>query len=218
MNRNQSQAAGASGKQDEDHYFDLHTKGYGYLSRVREVPVGKNKRETFLACSVAALYGKATDVAYSYYDLKVVGGEAQDVIRKLGIDIANGCKVLVAFRAGDTYAEPYEKMVDGKPELRAVTKGRLLQVTLAKVDGTVVYRAPERDSESDGGEADGGGQGEAGADEAGDSQGSRGDAAPSQERPAQADPEPTPSQPLRRVDGRDRTRVRSYADVDAQPA
>jgi hypothetical protein len=218
MNRNQSQASGASGNQVEDHYFDLHTKGYGYLSRVRDVPVGKNKRETFLACSVAALYGKATDVAYSYYDLKVVGGEAQEVIRKLGIDIANGCKVLVAFRAGDTYAEPYQKMVDGKPELRAVTKGRLLQVTLAKVDGNVVYRAPEQDSGSDGGEAAGGGQGEAGADEADESQDSHGAAAPSRERTSRAAPAPTPTQPLRRVDGRDRTRVRSYADVDAQPA
>ena len=42
-------------------------------------------------------------------------------------------------------------------ELRAVTKGRLLQITLAKVDGNVVYRAPEQDSGSDGSEAAGGG-------------------------------------------------------------
>lgn len=212
MNRNQNQGAAASAAQTEDRFFDLHTKGYGYLSRVRVVPVGKNKRDTFLACTVAALYGQASDVSYSYYDLKVVGKEAQDLVRKLGLDIAKKRKVLVAFRAGDTYAEPYEKIVDGKTELRAVTKGRLLQITLAKVDGEVVYRdrAEDEAPDSGNGHAAAQDQGDADAGTGDQSEASDGAAAPAPERSAQRQEVPSSPPAARRTDSRDRTRVRSY--------
>lgn len=161
MNRNQSQGAASQAQNEE--YFDLHVKGCGYLSRVREVPVGRRGSETFLACAVSALHGLCNDPSYSYFDLKVAGKEAEDLIRDLWQDVDKNRKVFVAFRAGDVYAEPYEvderdrdtRQPTGRKVLRASIKGRLLQITHAKVDGEVVYQSEKSDRhEAEHGDAD----------------------------------------------------------------
>jgi len=161
MNRNQSQSA-ASQAQNED-YFDLHVKGCGYLSRVREVPVGRRGNEMFLACAISAMHGLCTDPTYSYFDLKVAGAEADALIRDLWRDVDADRKVFVAFRAGDVYAEPYEvderdrdtRKPTGRKVMRASIKGRLLQITHAKVDDEVVYQSNKsEEQEAESGDAD----------------------------------------------------------------
>jgi len=155
MNRNQNQRASQS--QAGEDYFDLHVKGCGYLSRVRDVPVGRRGSETFLACSVSAMHGLCTDPSYSYFDLKVTGAEAVDLIRQYEADVLEGRKVFVAFRAGDIYADPYEvderdpktRRPTGKRVMRASIKGRLLQITHMKVDGMVVFSADDDRSGGD---------------------------------------------------------------------
>lgn len=148
MNRNQSQGTTDSNAQAD--YFDLHVKGCGYLSRIREVSVRQGK-EKFLACGVSAMHGLCKDPSYSYFDFKVTGNDAEDLIRRLWDDVDANRKVFIAFRAGDIYADAYMgKAKDpktGQPtgdlEPRATIKGRLLQITHAQVDGQVVFSSDE---------------------------------------------------------------------------
>ncbi len=142
-------------------YFNLHVSGLGYLSRVRwvETKGGGRKSQPFLACTIGALRGSADDVQYTYFDVRVSGQEAIDLVDKLGEDVAENRKVIVAFKASDIYVNVYEReMKDqsgrktGHVEAAANIKGRLLQINMAKVDGVEVYRrASGSESEQDDG-------------------------------------------------------------------
>jgi len=158
MNRNQTSAdrsnSGNSSQAEparEDEYFNLHVKGCGYLSRIREVQAGRGGRDSFLACSINALRGLCTDPSYTYFDLRVSGQEAEDLVREAWNDVEAQRKVFVAFRVGDIYADPYMRaekdqrtgQLTGRQQPAAVIKGRLLQITHIQVDGVTVYVAPE---------------------------------------------------------------------------
>ena len=126
----------------EAKYFDLHTTGIGYLNRIREVPIRRG--EPFLAVTVAALHGAADSVEYSYIDCKVVGAQAEKLVRRCKEAVEAKKKVLISFRIGDIWADPFihqkgEKQ--GRPD--ASLKGRLLFISWIKVDGTTVYDAKE---------------------------------------------------------------------------
>jgi hypothetical protein len=169
MNTNQATGTANNANQAKrEDYFDLHVKGVGYLNRIREI--GKSSRDKFLACSVSAMHGRCKEPTYSYFDLKVAGAEAAELIRSLWGDVEAGNKVFIAFRAGDIYAEPYEvderdqnRQPTGKKILRATIKGRLLQITNAQVNGVVVFRAnaegngsPDDNDSGEGGSNDAG--------------------------------------------------------------
>jgi hypothetical protein len=189
--------------------------------------VGRRGSETFLACAISALHGLCNDPSYSYFDLKVAGSEADALVRDLWRDVGANRKVFIAFRAGDVYAEPYEvderdretRQPTGRRVLRASIKGRLLQITHAQVDGKVVFssdpgkRGSDDGTAADAGHLDGGDE----TDAAGDDQ-----AADRTEGSQEPDVQPGPSQSPRSVTRstapggnvvRDRTRVRSYAEV-----
>ncbi|MCQ2036616.1 MULTISPECIES: STY4534 family ICE replication protein [Stutzerimonas] len=133
---------------NESKFFDLHTTGIGYLNRIREVTVRKGP--AFLACTVAALHGSADDVEYSYIDCKVAGAEAQKLVRRCKEAVDAGKKVLVSFKIGDIWTDPFiYQNGDKKGQPGAQLKGRLLFIGRISVDGDEVYRAPERNASSD---------------------------------------------------------------------
>jgi hypothetical protein len=133
---------------NESKFFDLHTTGIGYLNRIREVNVRKGP--AFLACTVAALHGSADDVEYSYIDCKVAGAEAQKLVRRCKEAVDAGKKVLVSFKIGDIWTDPFiYQNGDKKGQPGAQLKGRLLFIGRISVDGDEVYRAPERNASSD---------------------------------------------------------------------
>lgn len=121
-------------------YFDLHTSGLGYLNRVRTVQVKKG--EGFLACSISALRGSADAAEYTTFDVRVSGSQAKEAIKMLEADVNAKKAVIIGFKLGDTYPEvfTYEKDMGKhkKGDLGVMTKGRLLKVSFAKVDGAVV--------------------------------------------------------------------------------
>ena len=129
-------------------YFDLHTQGIGYLSRVRVVtPRSQGRRaEPMLCCAINALRGDVDEPQYTYFDLRVTEEEAQTLVRRCKPAVDAGKQVIVAFTIGDIYPHTYEKEIDGRTEVRAITKGRLIGVSYVKVDGVVVHqRAGARD-------------------------------------------------------------------------
>ncbi|HFJ0421585.1 TPA: DUF3577 domain-containing protein [Pseudomonas aeruginosa] len=110
-------------------YFDIHTKGTGYIQRVREVPVKGAK--PYLACTIAALIGPAKATVLRYFDVRVAGGEAKKLVRNyLGVD-ERKCRPLVRFRLGDPWVSPFIRSSgERQGEAAASVKSRLLQVEL----------------------------------------------------------------------------------------
>lgn len=126
--------------QTTEKYFDLHTIGIGYLNRIREVTVKRG--EPFLAVDINALHGAAEDIQHTRFDCRISGKEAQAIARELMPAIEAGKKVLVGFKLGDLYAEPFTYQSGEKQGQTGVSlKARLLRITWAKIDGQDVYRS-----------------------------------------------------------------------------
>jgi len=147
---NQQQSASVANE-----YFDLHTRGIGYLNRTRWVETkgkGGRRSEPYLACSINALHGAVSDPNTSLFDCRVSGADAQEIVEVLSPLVLakdqngrNSNKVIVGFVIGDTYAHLYERKVrengrdTGTTEMACLIKGRLLQITYVKVNDEVVY-------------------------------------------------------------------------------
>jgi len=120
-------------------YFDLTTEGVGYLNRVRIVT--PKKATHYLACTIKALCGPADDVEYRECDLIVVGSQARLVVEQLEPAVAAQKRVIVGFRFGDAAPNAYDVKSRDNPDVveqRLCIKGRLLQITFAKIDGEMV--------------------------------------------------------------------------------
>lgn len=136
-------------------YFDLHLRGLGYLSRVRDVTArgnGRSKAKPFLACSISAFHGDPNienGIVYLPLDLIVSGEKAKEAVRSVMDDANNpDVKVLVAFRSGDHYIRTFERTGNRAGETGAVLKGRLLKLFWIKVDGQEVWRDEGDDAEA----------------------------------------------------------------------
>ena len=139
----------------QTNHFNLHVNGVGYVNRVRWVEPRRNagrRAEPFLACSVSAIRGNAESPDYTYFDLRVSGSEAIEMVERLKVDVEEKRKVFIAFRIGDIYPHMYERDVrrdgskTGEKEMAALIKGRLLLINSITIDGENVYR---RDPEAD---------------------------------------------------------------------
>lgn len=149
-NPSNTNATPAQGKQ----FFDLHTRGIGYLNRTRLVNTkakGGRRGDTFLACSINALHGDVGDPNTSLFDCRVSGNDAQRIVQAVMPDVESKKKVIVGFTIGDIYAHVYERKVrtrdadnswreTGATETTSLIKGRLLQITYVKIDDDVVFR------------------------------------------------------------------------------
>ena len=133
-----------------NNYFNLHVNGIGYINRIRWVTprTGGRNAAPFLACSISALRGDSKNPSYTYFDLRVSGSEAIQMVEQLQQDVEEQRKVVVAFRIGDIYPHMYERnnRDTGRKEMAVLTKGRLLQINSITIDGNNVYRREEEDT------------------------------------------------------------------------
>ena len=115
-------------------YFDLHTTGVGYLSRVREVtPEGGTP---FLGVTIAALRGSVGNVQYTHFECSVSGRKAQATVRELQAAVEGKLKVLIGFTLSNLHAESFTfQNGDRAGQAGVRLKARLLRVAYAKVDG-----------------------------------------------------------------------------------
>ena len=141
-----------------DEFFNLHTNGVGYLNRVRRVPVkGRGRKaEEFLACSIAAMRGPKDDLSYTYFDCRVSGTEAQEIVERLQQDVESDHKVVIGFCIGDVYTHLYERdkrneqrQKTGGTEWAALIKGRLIRIDFVTIDGKRVYTRERHDDEGE---------------------------------------------------------------------
>lgn len=130
-------------------HFNLHVSGIGYLNRVRWVePKGAGRKaQPFLACSISALRGNSDQPDTTYFDLRVSGGDAIQMVEQLKVDVDANRKVVLSFRVGDIYPHVYMRNVrdrngrnTGEQEPAALIKGRLLVINSITIDGENVFR------------------------------------------------------------------------------
>ncbi len=142
-------------------FFDLHVNGIGYLNRVRYVK--PNKGDGFWACSIAALRGSSTSPDYTYFDVRVSGETANQLIARAEGAVTAGHKMLVSFKLGDIYPETFTYENGDKAGKTGVSlKGRLLLIRWIKKDGEFVYQMPKAD-DANGAPADAAGSPDANA-------------------------------------------------------
>ena len=119
---------------EDTKYFDLLTNGLGYLNAVQEVATKEG--DQFLVARLSALRGNADQVHYTHFDCRVVGKQAQVVIRDLKAAVDRKAKVLIGFTLSDLHGEAFTfKQGDKTGELGVSLKARLLRISWAKVDG-----------------------------------------------------------------------------------
>ncbi len=132
-------------------YFDLHTTGLGYLSRIREVKMKKGN--PFMACQISALVGSSDDVEYRYFDVNVVGEKAEKLVRKCQKAVEEDKKVLISFVIGDIWTDTFIYSNDSKYHKKGDTgvslKGRLLRIRSIKIDGELKYTESEEQSQKE---------------------------------------------------------------------
>lgn len=131
--------------ENQNEYFNLTTTGLGYLNRVRTVT--PKKGSPFLACTIAALYGPCNEPEYQYFDLKVVGQDAQHLVKRCERAVADERKVLLGFRFGDLWKDRFTYTKGSRAgETDVSLKGRLLYISWIKIDGQTVYTAPQKEN------------------------------------------------------------------------
>jgi len=135
---------------NQSSYFDLHVEGVGYLNRVRTVKP-KTGGQGYLACTVSAMRGSTDDVAYTKFDCRVSGADAQQIVRQLEADVTAEKRVIIGFRISDIYPEAFTyENGDHKGETGVIIKGRLLRVKFAKVNGeSIVLPQPASSTEAE---------------------------------------------------------------------
>ena len=123
-------------------YFNLYAVGCGYLNRVRVVR--PDKGSPYVACTIAAKHGDTANPTTTKFDCRVTGTRAQAIVQQLEAAVNAEQRVFIGFRIGDFFPElfVYQSGVR-KGETGVVNKGRLLQVTFAKVDGQTFELPPE---------------------------------------------------------------------------
>lgn len=135
--------------QSEKTYFNLHTSGVGYLSDIREVQ--PKKGSLFLACRIAALVGASDDIEYRYFDVNVVGKEAESLIKRCEKAVSEEKKVLISFNISDLWVDTFTYSKDTKyhkkGDVGVSVKGRLIRIDMIKVDGNTVYTRETKSAE-----------------------------------------------------------------------
>jgi len=129
--------------QNTTKYYDLHIHGVGYVNRIREVPVKRG--DSFWACDISALHGAEDAIEYTRFDCRVSGSEAAKLIKRLDKACQEEKKILIGFKLGDLYAEPFVYRKGNKQGETGVSlKARLLYISWIRVNGEPVYTAPAK--------------------------------------------------------------------------
>ena len=136
----------------ERSFFDLHTRGIGYLSRYRLVtPKGGGK--AYAAVNVAAMEGPKSEPSFSYFDAIIAGEVAGQLCKELEQAINDReTKVLVGFTVGGVNPEIYQVAKGpNQGENRVSLKTRLLRIAFVRIKEAgsqqyeEIYKAPKHD-------------------------------------------------------------------------
>jgi len=138
---------------EEVKFFDITTHASGYPRRAREIPVQKGS--AYNRVDMGARFGRAGDLGYVNYDLKVSGQSVTEDYEKVTAAInSDDHEVVWCVTIGDAYPKPFTYKNGAKKGETGVTMmGRLLKIIWCSVDGELVVdnrRKLESVSDNDG--------------------------------------------------------------------
>ncbi|WP_101776048.1 STY4534 family ICE replication protein [Pasteurella oralis] len=126
----------------QNNYFNLHTSGIGYLNDIRQVK--PKKGQPFVACRVSALVGSSNEPEFRYFDMNVVGQEAEKLILRCDEAVKAKKKVLISFVMSDLWYDTFIYAKESKfhkvGDVGVTLKGRLIRIKLIKIDGEIKYQ------------------------------------------------------------------------------
>ena len=126
--------------QQPQRHFDLHTKGFGYLNRIRKIT--PRKGQPFWAVEINCLHGN--DGESTRFDCNVVGQEAIALFEQHLDEVKKEDKVMASVVMGDINLHSFIYTNGEKAgEKGACIKGRLLKVKYLKVNDSVVYTSEQ---------------------------------------------------------------------------
>jgi len=139
-------------------YYDLHTSGFAYLTRFREVkPKNGQRFVPFCSVTVAFCRGKVNpnkeageNREYTYIDCVIVNKEICEKFKPLMEKInSKDSAVYGVFTVGDIYPENFTS----NGEVKASIKGRLVNMKSLSVDNEVLFKKEHSNSQTDDSEA-----------------------------------------------------------------
>jgi hypothetical protein len=121
----------ANATSNSSNYYNLHTRGVGYLGRVRKVTVRKGA--PFWSAMINALSGEKGvegGVQYTPFDVKAVGKDTEALMEQFQAVAADDTKrVLVQFTIGDATIHSFTYQQGPRQGQAGTTmKGRLLKI------------------------------------------------------------------------------------------
>ena len=128
-------------------YFDLHTQGIGYINRVHEVT--PESGSAFLSVTIAALWGRVDNAQYTYFECRVTGAKAQEIVRRLQPAVDGKLRVMVGFTVSDLRPETFtfeRGRNAGQIGIRLQTQ--LVRIAWARVEGQSFYSAKAEQAEA----------------------------------------------------------------------
>ena len=120
-------------------FFNLTIEGIGYLSQIDLKTINNEKQ--VLVCRVAALRGSTERIDYTYFECRVVGKKAKQLIQRLKVSSEAKQKILVSFVLSDCQAKPFlfeSGKHKGQPGV--YLNVRLLKLRWVKIGQEEVYR------------------------------------------------------------------------------
>lgn len=133
---------------NQNQYFDLHTRGFGFINRARWVK--PKKGNPFFAVTIAACRGD--DNEKTYIDCKVVGKDAEALLDTHQVDKLNfgpnGDKVSLSFVISDLYLDTFTYGAEHEKagQFGAGIKGRVLSISYLKINDDVVLSSSQTDA------------------------------------------------------------------------
>lgn len=128
----------------EKSFFNTRSQGLAYLNEVSDKQTSDG---SYVKVKLAALIGPEDDVEYERHVLSVRGEQALGVIESLRGYLTKDNKVTVSFVAADCRAKGFVPETGERAgQLITYQQGKLIFITSARVNGSEVYRAPEREA------------------------------------------------------------------------
>ncbi|GIU42938.1 hypothetical protein TUM4438_10690 [Shewanella sairae] len=125
----------------QNKHFDLHTSGFGFFNRIREIKPAKGK--PYWAVTVAACRGD--EGQKTYFECSVVGSAAKALFDEHLSSVSKDDTITASFKLGDLYPETFVYGPGKKQgQTGVILRARLLKITYLKVNDKVLVHSQQQ--------------------------------------------------------------------------
>ena len=126
-----------SSDDSEKRYYDLYTRGIGFLNSVRDIEPENGL--PFLSVQISAMRGELSKMHRTRFTCSVAGEQTIDFVRALETEVNAGKRVVVGFRLSDVHPQLFwysKGQHKGRPGIALYA--RLYRLDWARVNGSLI--------------------------------------------------------------------------------